>query len=223
MKPIIGIVGRAIDNGIFVKDEIRNAVIKSGGIPLLILPTQTLEFNNILEDEDNGMSIIEKKDLLDELKLCNGIIMPGGSKIFNYDKYICKYAIENNIPILGICLGMQIMACNDAYNSLKKIEKEINHNQIGIKYVHKVTTRPNSILNDIFGDTIIVNSRHKEYVTNIGNYIITGISEDNIIEGIEYPFNVFNVGVQWHPESMINYDIKQFDLFKKFIEHSKKI
>lgn len=45
--------------------------------------------------------------------MCNGIVMPGGCKIYYYDKFIAKYAIENDIPVLGICLGMQILASVD--------------------------------------------------------------------------------------------------------------
>lgn len=213
MKPIIGIVGRINDDYIGIKDEVRNAVIKCGGIPISILPTKRIEYNNVLECKDI-LTAVEENDLISEIKLCDGIIMPGGSLIFNYDKFICKYAIDNNIPILGICLGMQIMATyiND---SLKHIDNE-NHNTKDL-YVHSVTTRPNSILNDIFGDFLMVNSRHNEQVIKVGDYIITAISEDDIIEGIEYPFNTFNVGVQWHPESMIEYDKKQFELMKLFI------
>jgi len=226
MKPIIGIVGRCQNNDgcslIATNDIVRNAIIKSGGIPILILPTQMVEYDNIEPDELSKMNAVEKKDLIEQLKICDGILLPGGSKIFEYDKVICKYAIENDVPILGICLGMQIMSCYDKEDSLKRIESDINHNQKGINYVHEIVTRPNTILNEILGDNREVNSRHNECITTSSHYIVSAISEDNIIEAIEYPFNTFNIGVQWHPESMINYDEIQFNLIKEFIYFSKK-
>lgn len=190
-KPIIGIVGRRNEEFTKVNNSIINAIIKSGGIPILILPTSN-------------------EDLMSVLKLCKGIVMPGGFNIYDYDKFICNYAIEYDIPILGICLGMQIMADSIELN-------KNNHNG----NTHKIKTLKSSIINRIIGDSY-VNSRHDYHVTNAGNYKITAYSEDGYIESIEYPNKKFIIGVQWHPEDMIDYDSKQFDLLKKFIEATYK-
>ena len=132
-----------------------------------------------------------------------------GYTIYDYDKYICRYAIENDIPLLGICLGMQIMA-----NSIEL--NKVNHNNI----THKINTIGTSIISKIVGNCY-VNSRHNFHVTDIGNYKVSAYSEDGIIEAIEYPSKKFNVGVQWHPEDMIDFDVKQFNLFKEFIKATK--
>lgn len=189
-KPIIGIVGRRNEEFVKVNNNIVKAVIKSGGIPILILPTYN-------------------EDLISILKLCKGIIMPGGTDIYDYDKFICNYAIKYDIPILGICLGMQIMANNIELNTN-------NHNGV----THKIKTIENSIINKIIGDNY-VNSRHNHHIIDIGNYKVTAYSEDGMIEAIEYPNKKFNVGVQWHPEDMIDFDLKQFDLIKEFIKATK--
>ena len=135
--------------------------------------------------------------------------MPGGTDIYDYDKYICRYAIENDIPLLGICLGMQIMA-----NSIEL--NKVNHNNI----THKINTIGTSIISKIVGNCY-ANSRHNFHVTDIGNYKVSAYSEDGIIEAIEYPSKKFNVGVQWHPEDMIDFDVKQFNLFKEFIKATR--
>lgn len=216
MKPIIGIVGRYEHSSIKVNDEVRMAVIKGGGIPLLILPTQNIKCNTL-------MSIEEKEDLTKEIKLCDGIIMPGGNKDFEYDRFICEYAIENNIPILGICLGMQIMSYYNAYYSLEENDEGgLNHNQKNLKYVHSITTKKGTILNKILGNNINVNSRHNYHIMKRNGYVVNAISEDGLVEGIENPSNTFNIGVQWHPESMIDYDESEFNLIKKFIEVSNE-
>ena len=74
-KPIIGIVGRKDNEIIKVNNSIVKAIIKCGGNPILILPSNRLK---------------------DILKICDGIVMPGGTDIYDYDKYICNYAIEND-------------------------------------------------------------------------------------------------------------------------------
>ena len=58
---------------------------------------------------------------------------------------------------------------------------------------------------------------------NVKDYLIctdlsiVGISNDGIIEAIEDKNKRFFIGVQWHPESMIEYDSIQNKIFKKFI------
>ena len=173
-KPIIGIVGR-VNNDIFkVNKTILNKIIKCGGIPMMILPTNFEDLKKVLD-------------------LCDGIVMPGGKDLYDYDKYICNYATVNDIPLLGICLGMQIMA----HKYLQKTK--INHQGV----VHKIVTKKGSLINKIIGDTC-VNSRHEECITNSGEYDVTAYSLDGCIEAIEHPFNKFNVGVQWHPEDLEN-------------------
>ena len=183
-KPIIGIVGRKDNEIIKVNNSIVKAIIKCGGNPILILPSNRLK---------------------DILKICDGIVMPGGTDIYDYDKYICNYAIENDIPLFGICLGMQIMV-----NTIELNTK--NHNNV----THKITTIKGSIIGKIIGNSY-VNSRHNYHAVDVGNYKVTAYSDDGIIEAIEYPNKKFNVGVQWHPEDMIDFDIKQFNLIKEFI------
>ena len=95
-KPLVGIVARKVDNIYKVNENVVKKIIKCGGIPILILPTNS-------------------KDLLNVLNICDGIVMPGGSDIYEYDRFICKYATENDVPILGICLGMQIMEVTSFY------------------------------------------------------------------------------------------------------------
>ena len=186
-KPVIGIVGRKIDNIYKVNESLVSKVKKCGGIPILILPN----------------------DNLDEiLNVCDGIIMPGGNDIYDYDKYICEYCIKNDKPVLGICLGMQIMA--SIYSD--KLENVNNHQGVN----HKIITKKGSIINKLVGDSI-VNSRHNECVKEVGKYLITAYSIDNVIEAIEYPYNRFNIGVQWHPE-----DMNDDTIFLELVKYSKE-
>ena len=50
---------------------------------------------------------------------------------------------------------------------------------------------------------------------------IDALSEDNVIEAIEVPNKKYIIGVQWHPESMISYDIVSKQLLDSFIESCK--
>ena len=75
----------------------------------------------------------------------------------------------------------------------------------------------------LIGEEIIdVNSRHKYAITKVNNAKINAISEDGIIEGIEFENKKFAIGVQWHPEDMSLYDKNMEKLIKAFIESTKK-
>ena len=131
-------------------------------------------------------------------------MIPGGSTESYLDKYIIEYATKNNIPILGICLGMQEMS------SFLDLEEVPNHNKSN-RYVHKVNIDKNSLLYKIFKKDIYVNSRHNYKIKNLNGYKVVGRCLD-VIEAIEKEDNTFNVGIQWHPE-----DINNEELFNYFI------
>ena len=96
-----------------------------------------------------------------------------------------------------------------------------NHKKI-LKYAHEVKIKKESKLYNIFKTDIIkVNSRHKSIV-KYTNLDVVGISNDGYIEALESKNKKFFIGVQWHPESMIDYDEKQNNLFKYFIKSCLK-
>ncbi len=207
MKPIIGIISRPdiLPSGnkiMYIYEDIKTSVIKSGGIPLGILSINN-DFN---------------EDIKRIVDMCDGIILQGGDNFYKYDLEILKYVYDKNIPVLGICLGMQLMG----YFSEGKITNVKNHNNSYKKYVHEVYIDKNSKLYDIIKvDKIKVNSRHKDMIIN-PNIDIVGFSNDGVIEAIEDKKKKFFIGVQWHPENMYSYDILERRLFNYFVLMCRK-
>lgn len=144
------------------------------------------------DDNDN---YIEKLPLLENI---DGVILVGGDDIYNFEYNLVKYLYNNDIPTLGICLGMQTMAVsiNGTLGQLNNLEHKSTK-----KYVHYIDINTSSLLYKIIGkDKIMVNSRHKDYVINTGLSI--GATCDGIIEEVEDKNKKFFVGVQWHPEDL---------------------
>ena len=152
--------------------------------------------------------ISKLKDILDNL---DGIILSGGDKESMYDYEIIKYVYDNNIPCLGICMGMQEMCM--LYGG--KLEKIDNHYSNDI-YLHEV-----DIINSkVYGNKKIrVNSRHHEGIIKTNLYVTGRI--DNIIEMVEDKSKKFFVGVQWHPEDMYMFDEDAKKLINMFIKNIK--
>ena len=224
MKPIIGIVARVEYPGdtqkMVVREEYRNIVIKYGGIPIGILPSQNIDYTTVKYSDQEELSDEEKEMIVTQIKFCDGIIMPGGFKINKYDRFISQYATDNDIPLLGICLGMQIMANYKKDLWIEKNDSYIEH-RVEEGLVHSVTLDKNSKLYEIIGkEKFMVNSRHYYHVLPNDYYDVSSISDDNYIESIEMKDKLFNIGVQWHPENMD--DDTSDKLFRKFIEVCKK-
>lgn len=198
IKPIIGIVTRKSISEEkhkinIVYSDIEKAIIDNGGIPI-------------------GITLNSNYQTL--INLCDGIIFQGGDEFEEYDLVALKYIYDINKPVLGICLGMQLMGV--LFNGI--MVNITNHKKI-LNYAHEIRINKNSILYDIFKTNIIkVNSRHKSVIKN-PKLKISAISNDGYIEAIEDPCKKFFVGVQWHPETMIDYDNKHNNLFRYFIKN----
>lgn len=234
MRPIIGVPlrsevdseGKCLE---YIYDMVRRAIIKANGEVLPLVPIQDIDYFKTKGNEIPKLTEDEKKRIDFYLDLIQGLFIPGGSKFCEYDRYLLERAIEKNIPVLGVCLGMQLMSCYKEDVILEKIEdSNIEHNvDLSVKYAHKVKIDRNSKLYGILQkDEINVNSFHNYSVTPNEIYKTVARSEDGIIEAIEYPSKTFNMGVQWHVEKMYDYDEdakKIMDCFIKEASYRKTI
>ncbi len=208
MKPIIGILLRQEKECQYVKESILKAVTKYGG-DYLLLPITDIHKEN------------EKERVKEWINSCDAYLFPGGDTITDFDVFVLKEVLEQNKPILGICLGMQLMASYPEKDRSEQIDNS-NHKQDGSLYVHQVTIQRGSKLYEVIKrDNINVNSRHAYKIKDAGIFKIVATSPDGVIEAIENSTHQFQIGVQWHPENMIAHEESSRKIFQSFLESAK--
>lgn len=225
MKPIIGIVewpyyDKDGDLIYEVPNNIVEKVSKHGGIPVGIFPTQIVDFQNKRLSEIDELTIGEEDDIRYSLSRVDAIIKPGAIKVYGFERFMYEYAFERDMPYLGICAGMQMMAAYKSEN-IHNVKIDGNNHRSEEKYAHKVRIARGTLLYNIFKlDEMMVNSRHSYCISSPGIHMVSAIAEDGIIEGIEARDKKFNIGLQWHPESLD--DENSNNLFGEFIEAAKR-
>lgn len=239
MKPLIGVLGRiaTIDSGAFnglervnLTNAYVDAIEKAGGVPIVV-PVNTNKENIkaqvstmdgiIISGGDDVNPNLYKEEPVRELGYINPVID-------EFDIEVIKVALEMNKPILGICRGLQVLNValgGSLYQDLKYIKgSHIKHNQETKTYLgtHYIDIKENSILKEIIKEKVLVNSYHHQSVKTLGNNLkVIAYSNDGIIEAVQKENEKFVLGVQWHPELMVDYSEYMLNLFKRFVDECR--
>lgn len=201
-----------------------DAMIAGGGVPSVLPAT-----------EDEAL-------LGAYLDMAGGLLMPGGididpliygegpdlnigrldPKLDHYQIALIKAARSRNMPIFGICRGVQVM--NVAFGGtliqhLANDKTTFNHRQTmhGRFPSHAASAEAGSVVGRVFGRDFTINSFHHQAVGQVApGFAVTARSADGVIEAIEAQDGAFCVGVQWHPERMIHSQPANLELFRVF-------
>ena len=228
---LIGIVGRCYYNRdnqeiIQLNDALRQVLTNYNDVTsILLLPTNKESYLELGMSNDK-IDEFDKEKLDYILDKCDGFIVPGGTYWYNFDEYIIEYAIDKKKPLLAICAGFQALCSmyaldRDKFDMTKRLEKSSHYGKQD-EYIHECSIKENTLLAGILNkEKIMVNSIHHDYVDFLMNELIVSASSiDNIIEAVELPNHPFLIGLQWHPEYLIDDNsIKIFDEFIKSVNH----
>lgn len=198
------------------------------------------------------ISLIPKREYIkDCLSHLDGILLPGSDTDVNplrfgeephpklgrviYEKeetdlLVLEEAEKLNLPVLGICFGMQVLNVFRGGSMIQDIESQVPNyikHQQGVpleRNSHSIEVDENSTLMGLItkkkGE---VNSHHHQAVKEVGkNLKATAWATDGIIECIEDTReNHFALGVQWHPELSWKTDDLSRKIFETFLEKCK--
>jgi putative glutamine amidotransferase len=140
-------------------------------------------------------------------------------------------AVKYKRPIFGICRGVQLINIALGGTLWDDIPSQypgaINHQQTTSRNnpSHKVFFAPGSQIAEICGQTeLLVNSGHHQAVKDLGKgLVVTARAEDELIEAVELPGPLWIMGVQWHPEALVNGAPVYLTLFERLVQEAKKV
>lgn len=212
-RPIIGITGNYDAGKCTLLEGYYRSVLEAGGTPLVI---------PAFDDTDALISLLSRVD---------AIILSGGGDINPLyldeeplrelssvnpardaqELLLVRLAANRQIPILGICRGIQVMTAalgGKLYQDIyKETQATLKHSQETERHVatHSVRVASASLLSKLFGRTNLhVNSFHHQAIKEPApGFAVTALSPDGLIEAIESTEHKSMIGVQWHPECMI--------------------
>lgn len=229
--PIIGITSSFVrktlnSEGVYVHHDYHRAILAAGGVPVILPPAP--------------LHVIPSY-----LSMCDGFILSGGEDVHpmhygqspheklgpvfserdEFELRLTASILEQKKPLLAICRGLQLINVALGGTLWQDIPTQapsnILHSQSSHRSVpiHQVTLAGHSRLAKIIQETTLsVNSLHHQGIETLGKGLTAvGHSPDDLIEAVEMEGDVFVVGVQWHPESMVPESIEMRRLFSHFI------
>lgn len=232
-KPLIGIGADVLTepgrrDRSFVYLTYTEAVRRAGAIPVLLPP-----------QPENAAEVVRRVD---------GVLLAGGfdcdPSIYGQERHptvepmdprrqendlaLAEAARAQGVPVLGICLGLQMMNIAAGGTLIQDIdseyETEIRHaSEPEHRGRHDVTVEPATHLASVLpAAEYNVNSSHHQAVGQIGQGLrVTAHAPDGVIEGLEDPQHPFYLGVQWHPEDLKGEE-SAVALFAAFIEAARR-
>jgi len=183
----------------------------AGGIALLIPPR--------LDSADDDHRLV--RELLSRL---DGVIIAGGAdvapELYAAERHptvqasrpdrdttelaIAQVSAEMDLPVLGICRGMQVMAVAAGGTLEQHLPERVgheNHSPAPATYgTHPVDTVAGTRVGALLGDRVDVPHYHHQSVSTHPGYVAAAWAPDGTLEAMEDPSARFRIAVQWHPE-----------------------
>lgn len=194
------------------------------------------------------ISLKDNPHVVEDALKCDGLLLPGGADVApalygetpeehcgkphllrdTWEPKLLDAFLKADKPVLGICRGMQLMNVTLGGTLHQHIVpmQMVSHMDFAHRgsHTHKIELRDGTKLGSIFSsNTMMVNSMHHQAVKELGKgLVVSAVSEDGFVEGIELADNPFCLAVQWHPEHMSQRNQEQRKLFQAFVDACRK-
>lgn len=212
-----------------IPNDYITAIIRAGALPVLMPMTDNEAVWRASVDKVDGMVFPGGEDfdpvLFGEEKLdACGEIVPERDK---QELYTYHYLLATGKPFLAICRGAQLVNIAQGGTLYQDIptqyDTQLRHENEN-KSAHRVEVVEGTLLHKLSGlHELTVNSRHHQAVKDLGKDLrVNAISEDGIIEGIEFTNGYPGLAFQWHPENLAPTQPEMQRLFDWLVREAEK-
>ena len=195
-----------------IPNDYITAVLRAGALPLLFPLAGSEEAWKAMIDKVDGVVFSGGEDIDpnyfgEEVHSACGKIIPerDAQELFGY-----QYLLTTGKPFLAICRGIQVMNVAHGGTLYQDIPAQLPN--ITIKHsqpetadsAHQADIVPGTLLHSLLGaDRVPVNSRHHQVVKDVAPGLrVNALSEDGLVEGLEFENGYPGIGTQWHPENL---------------------
>ena len=208
-RPLIAINGLLLTGetpALKLANRYANAILKNGGIPVVIPPMGgPTDVDRLLERVDGVL--LSGGDDFDTARLGLGPVHPKAeltpSEKQEFDFVLAHAVIAKRIPVLGICYGMQLLGLAEG----ARIHQHLPDDRPGCqehkgRVTHTVDVVEGPQLARLLRErTVEVVSQHHQALASVAEpWRVVGRDSEGLIEAIERGGHPFAIGVQWHPE-----------------------
>lgn len=121
------------------------------------------------------------------------------------ERRLLSAALERDLPVLGICRGMQLLNLTYGGSLIGHLPDVVGHDEhrrrVGMFDLHPVEIDPGTMLGRLVGERLDVHSSHHQGIGELGaGLVVSARARDGTVEAFEDPDRGFVVGVLWHPE-----------------------
>jgi putative glutamine amidotransferase len=216
-----------------LKTAYAEAILRAGGLPFILPFTDDRACLDGYLDRVSGLLItggafdIPPEAYGEAPKEGLGALKPGRT---NFEFSLLKAARARQLPVLGVCGGMQLLNVAWGGTLHQDIGRELPnarpHEQTHDRTHphHPVDVKDGTVLADALGrGQLMVNSTHHQAVKTVGPGLqVSAVSPDGVIEAIECKQEPFVVGVQWHPELLIDTVPPNLGLYRAFVTRARE-
>jgi putative glutamine amidotransferase len=237
-RPTVGITPDAEGDGeserYSVKTAYAEAVLLAGGLPLVLAVTPDANVVDAYLDRVSAVVVtggafdVPPEAYGETAREGLGPLKPSRTA---FETLVLQGALQRKLPLLGVCGGMQLLNVvlgGTLYQDLHRDfpqAKEHEQRNARSQPSHPVEVRDGSTLAEVLGrGQLMVNSTHHQAVSRVAASLrVSATAPDGVVEAVESTEHPFALGIQWHPEALLQSMPLQLGLYRALVHKAREI